>query len=286
MMHALVAGCMPASAGAGARCAQLLSRSVLACNSWQVGRDTRQAASELRAVAPFVVVREPLELVGPCTLVTNGARTVALSSAELLRQAPEPLAIALTLDGKQTVRIASWSMGRIAGVGIAELAEPFPKSGTDLVPLQLAAVSATVDTRGAPAALVWVAKEGSVFVRRAVPVHVDAIDGGGMSDEVLIRLASPDDAADGQAPIDGAPLFAWMPADPVLGRESEVVMVAVGVPYRQQTFKPRANPAIAELAGLEDLGRALPWEGGAQPEGSNELGQVAGEIRDDSRDPE
>jgi hypothetical protein len=58
------------------------------------------------------------------------------------------------------------------------------------------------------------------------------------------------------------------------------------VPYRQQTFKPRANPAIAELAGLEDLARALPWEGGAQPEGSDELGQVAGEIRDDTRDAE
>lgn len=232
-----------------------------------------------------MVVREPLELIGACTLVTNGARTVALSSAELLRNAPEPVAIALTMDGKKTLRIAQWSMGRIVGVGIAELAEPFPKTGTDLVPLQLAAVSATVDTRGAPSALVWIAKDGPLFVRRAVPVHVDAIDGGGMSDEVLVRLASPDDAADGAAPIEGAPLFSWMPADPVLGRKSEVVMVALGLPYRQKTFKPRANPALAELAGLEDLGRALPWEGPGQPEGSNELGQVAGEIRDDESGP-
>src|SRR5512135_3071288 len=135
---------MPASASARARCAHQLSAASNACNSWDVGWDQRDAANELRAVAPLVVVRETLELVGPCTLVTNGARTVALSSAELLRQAPEPLAIALTLDGKKTVRIAQWSMGRIAGVGIAELAEPFPRSGTDLVPLQLEAVSATV----------------------------------------------------------------------------------------------------------------------------------------------
>jgi hypothetical protein len=249
-----------------------------------VGRDTRKAASELRAVAPLVVVREPLELVGACTLVTNGARTVAMSSAELLRNAPEPLAIALTLDGKKTLRIAQWSMGRIVGVGIAELAEPFPKTATDLVPLDLSAVSATVDTRGAPSALVWIAKDGASFVRRAAAVHVDAIDGGGMSDEVLTRLASPDDAADGGAPIEGAPLFSWMPADPVLGRKSEVVLVAIGLPYRQKTFKPRANPPIAEVVSVEDLGRALPWEG-AQPEGSNELGQVAGEIRDDESGP-
>jgi hypothetical protein len=257
-----------------------LSPAGIACNSLQVGRDPREAASELRAVAPLVVVRETIELVGPCTLVTNGTRTVALSSAELLRQAPEPLAIALTLDGKKTVRVQSWSMGRIVGVGIAELAEPFPRSGTDIVPLQLAAVSATVDTRGAPSALVWFAKEAGGFARHAIAVHVDAIDGGGMSDDVLVQLASPDDAADGTAPIDGSPLFSWMPADPVLGRKDEVVMVALGVPYRKQAFQPRANPPIAELVGLEDLGRALPWEGAPQPEGSNELAQVAGEIRD------
>jgi len=275
---------MPAGTGALARCAQQLSPALLACKPLEVGRDTRQAASELRAVAPLVVLREPVELVGPCTIVTNGARTVVVSSAELLRKAPEPLAVALTLDGKKTLRIAQWSMGKIAGVGIAELAEPFPKTGTDLVPLDLSSVSATVDTRGAPSALVWIAKEGSLFVRRAAPVHVDAIDGGGMSDEVLTRLASPDEASDGEAPIEGAPLFSWMPADPVLGRKSEVVLVAIGLPYRQQTFKPRANPAIAELVGVEDLGRALPWEG-AVPEGSNELDQVAGEIRDDESGP-
>jgi hypothetical protein len=265
-------------------CAHQLSRVSIACNSWGVHRDEREAASELRAVAPLVVVRDGVELVGPCTLVTNGARTVALSSAELLRQAPEPLAIALTLDGTKTVRVASWSMGRITGVGIAELAEPFPKSGTDIVPLQLASVSATVDTRGAPSALVTFVREGGRLVRRAVPVHVDSIDGGEMSDDVLARLASPDDAADSTVPVAGAALFSWMPADPVLGRPSEVVLVALGLVYRQQAFKPRANAPIAELVGLEDLGRALPWEG-AQPEGSNELGQVAGEIRADESGP-
>jgi len=110
-------------------------------------------------------------------------------------------------------------------------------------------------------------------------VHVDAFDGGGMIDDI-VRLATPDDASDGDVPIDGATLFSWMPADPVLGRTSEVVAMALGLAYRNKIFKPRENPAIAELVGLEDLGRALPWQG-VVPEGSNELGQVAGEIRDD-----
>ena len=261
------AGCMPAAAGAHARCARQLSPVALACKSRGVGRDTQEAASELRAVAPLVVVREPLELVGPCTLVTNGTRTVALA-----------------MDGSRTLKIASWSMGRIVGLGIAELAEPFPRTAVDIVPLQLASVSATVDTRGAPSALVTVARTGKGFTRRAVPVHVDAIDGGGMSDEVITRLASPDEAGDVDAAIEGAPLFSWMPADPVLGRKSEVVAVALGLTYRQKTYKPRAHPALAELVGLEDLARALPWQG-EQQEGSNELGQVAGEIRADETGP-
>jgi hypothetical protein len=247
-----------------------------------MGRDTREAAGELRAVAPLVVIGSQLELVGPCTIVTNGARTVALSSAELLRQAGDPLAIAIAMNGSRTVRISQWFMGRIAGVGIAELAEPFPKD-SEIVPLDLGSVSATVDTRGAPAALVTIGYDGKVFSRRVVPVHVDAIDGGGMTDEI-VRLATPDDAADGDAPIDGAALFAWMPADPVLGRKSEVVAVALGLPYRTKIFKPRANDALAELVGLEDLGRALPWTGEEQ-EGTNDLGQVAGEIKDDGSGP-
>jgi hypothetical protein len=244
-----------------------------------MGRDTREATAELRSVAPLVVVGSQIELIGPCTIVTNGAQTVALSSAELLRQAGEPLAVVIAMNGSRTVRIARWTMGRVAGVGIAELAEPFPRDG-DIVPLDLASVSATVDTRGAPSALVTIAHDGMTFSRRVVPVHVDAFDGGGMIDDI-VRLATPDDASDGDAPIDGAALFSWMPADPVLGRNSEVVAVALGLAYRNKIFKPRANPAIAELVGLEDLGRALPWQG-VVPEGSNELGQVAGEIRDDA----
>ena len=61
-----------------------------------MARDT--SAVELRAVAPLVVLggKTP-QLVGPCTLVTNGSQVIAFSSAELLRQAGEPLAIALTM---------------------------------------------------------------------------------------------------------------------------------------------------------------------------------------------
>jgi hypothetical protein len=252
-----------------------------------VGRDTRESVAELRAVAPLIVTGPQMQLVGPCTLVTNGSQTIAFSSAELLRQAGEPLAIALTMDCKKTLPVASWSMGRTANMGIIELGKPFPfKDGkVDVAPLKLGSVCATVDTRGAPSAIVSVqrAADGKGIVRRVIPVHVDNIDGGGMSDDVLTRLASPDHADDDGVDIDGAALFSWMPPDPVLGRPSEVVVVALSVPYRQKTFKPRELPAIAELFGLDDLGRALPWEGGREKaEGSNELGQVAGEIKDEA----
>jgi hypothetical protein len=206
-----------------------------------------------------------------------------MSSAELLRHAGEPLAVALMLDGSRTLRVQSWTMGRVAGIGIAELAEPLPRAALDVVPLQLANISATVETRGAPSVLVTFTKIGTGFSRRVVPVHVDVIAGGGMSD-LLARLASPDEATDVDAPIDGAPLFSWMAPDPVLGRPSEVIVVALGLTYRHQAFKPRPNRAIAELVSLEDLGRVLPWQGEAA-EGSNELGQIAGEIRDDPSGP-
>ena len=243
-----------------------------------MGRDTRESAGELRAVAPLVVIGSPPRVVGPCTLVTNGARTVAFSSAELLRQAGEPLGIAVTRD--HVVRVASWMMGRLAGIGILELAEPLPNH-SDVVPLRLGSVMATVDTRGMPAAIVTI---GEHLERRVIPVHVDMLDGGGMSDE-LTRLASPDAAEDSGAIIDGATLFAWLAADPVLGRSSEVVAVALAIPYRAQLYKPRELPPLAELVGLEDLGRALPWTG-ETTEGSNDLNQVAGEIREEvPRDP-
>ncbi|HTR56009.1 MAG TPA: hypothetical protein VMJ10_35275 [Kofleriaceae bacterium] len=244
-----------------------------------MGRHTREQAAELRGVAPLVVLAAGgPQLVGPCTLVTNGAKTVAFSSAELLRNAGEPLAIALTLDGKRTIRVASWSLARASGLGIVELAEPFPKGGAlDVSPINVGAVCATVDTRGAPSALVTITADRG-FSRRIVPVHVDAWDGNGMSD-VVIRVASPQDAADLDAVVEGAPVYSWLPPDPVLGRPSEVVAVALAVPYRAKHVKMRDLPPLAELVGLEDLGRALPFQV-AEEEG-NDLRQVAGEIKDE-----
>lgn len=240
----------------------------------------REQAKELRAVAPLVVLQGAArKLVGPCTLVTNGAQTIAFSSAELLRRAGEPLAICVKLDGSVTIPVTSWAMGRLPGMGIIELGPIGGAFVHDVAPLTIGLVSATVDTRGAPSALVGLVAAGKGFSRRLVPVYVDHIDGGGMLDEA-IRLASPSEASDVGADIDGAPLFTWMPADPVLGRPSEVVAVALGVSYRAGTFKPRSLAALAELVGLEDLGRALPYTPQPVPEGSNELGQVAGEIGD------
>ena len=253
------------------------------CQSQRVGADTREMASELRAVAPLVVTgRESAPVcVGSCTLVTNGSQTIAFSSADLLRQAGEPLAIALTLDCKKTIPVSSWTMGRVANMGVIELGAPFPLEDgkLDVAPISLGSVYATVDTRGAPSALVTIERDGSGVKRRVIPVHVDAVDGGGMSDDVLVRLASPDSKDDVEADIDGGSLFSWLPPDPVLGRPSEVVVVALAVPYRANTFNPRTLPAIAELFGLEDLGRALPWQGDKQDDG-NTLGQIAGEIKE------
>jgi hypothetical protein len=244
----------------------------------------RASASELRCVAPLAVVGGGApKLVGPCTLVTNGTHTVAFSSAELLRQAGEPLAVLTTLDGSTKINVAQWSMARHAAIGIIDI-----PAGTqfspEITPLHVGSVCATVDTRGAPSALVTFRVEGGKIVRHVIAVHVDAVDGGGMSDDVITRLASPFDAAQVNAAIEGAPLFTWMPPDPVLGRPSEVVVVAMGVTYRAKTFKPREHVAIAELVGLEDLGRALPWAEHTPPP-TNELGQIAGEIRDDETGP-
>lgn len=245
----------------------------------------RDSAPELRAIAPLVVTGPSVELVGPCTLVTNGTRVIAFSSAELLRKAGEPLAVALTLDCKKTVPVTSWTLGRMPHMGVIELGEPFPqdRKGLDVEPLTIGSVCATVDTRGAPSALVTIARGKQAMTRRVIAVHVDVIDGGGTSDDILTRLASPDESRDAGAEIDGAALFSWMPADPVLGRKSEVLCVALASPYRAQTFRPRKLAALAELYGLDDLGRALPWQGAADD--GNELQQVAGEIRDDETGP-
>jgi hypothetical protein len=249
-----------------------------------MGRDTRESSNELRSIAPLILLgSKPAKLVGACTLVTNGSKTIGFSSAELLRTAPDGLAVATKMDGSQAISVASWSMGRHSGLGIIELGPlapgftPNPK--LDITPLPLGAIMASVDTRGAPSALVTIVKtESGVFSRRLIPVHVDAMDGGGMSDEIT-RLASPSDKPDDGAICDGASLFSWLPADPVLGRKSEVVVVALALTYHRKMYKPRDLGPIAELIGLEDLGRALPW-GEKVAEDSNELGQVTGEIRD------
>jgi hypothetical protein len=247
-----------------------------------VSRDPRESVRELRGIAALIVTGETPQLVGPCTLVTNGTTTIAFSSSELLRAAGEPLAIALTLDCKQTFPVTAWHLSRTPHLGMIDLGTAFPSDpGLDVEPLQMGAVCATVDTRGAPSALVTVQWTGSAFERRVIPVHVDAMDGGDMSDDVITRLASPDDPGDVEIPVDGAPLFSWMPADPVLGRPPEVVAVALASAYRERTFKPRELPAIAELWGLDDLGRVLPWRTDEHAP-TNDLGQVAGEMVLDS----
>jgi len=220
--------------------------------------------------------------------VTNGSQTIAFSSSELLRQAGEPLAIALTLDCKKTIPVTSWSLGRIPHMGIIQLGGPFPFHDTelDVAPLRIRSVCATTDTRGAPSALVSVQRSsnGHAVTRRLISVHVDSLDGAGMSDH-LTRLASPMQPDDVDVEIDGASLVSWMPPDPVLGRASETLVVALAVPYRGKMFKPRELAPLAELFGLDDLARALPWRI-SQPEGSNELEQVAGELTSEDRDME
>ena len=270
---------MPA-AGGRRRAVWLLSRGRGACHAALVGRPVRDSAEELRAVAALVVGGE---LVGPCTLVTSGAQTIGFSSAELLRAAGQPLEIALTFDGARRLPVASWMIGH-GGIGLVELGAPVPAGERlDVVALPLGAVFASLETRGAPAGLVTIEGRAKGWSRRVVPVHVDAVDGGAgpgaawSADEVLAQLATPVDPADARVPVAGAPLFAWLPPDPVLGRRSEVVVVALGLPERTPAFQPRGAPPIAQLVGLEDLGRALSWAAG---EAGNELAQVAGEIRD------
>jgi len=244
----------------------------------------RERARELRAVAPLVsIAGNKLTLISTCTLVQNAGKTIAFSSADALRRGGEQLGIALTLDGKRTVPVASWTMGRDSRVALIELAGPFIDApGFDVTPLSIGAVCASIDTRGAPAALVSlvVDVEDGKFVRHAVPVQVDTVEAGGMSDDASSYLATAIEQDPDDLTVDGSVLFAWLPPDPVLGRPSEVVALALAVPYRNKTAQPRDRPAVAELCGLTDLGTALPFDQ-AGSEASNELGQVAGEIRED-----
>jgi hypothetical protein len=222
--------------------------------------DSRESTPELRCVAPLAVGGR---LVGPCMLITNGAQTIAVASSEVLRQAGEPLVIVTRLDGTASLPIKAWQLAQHSAIGIVALEEG-TRFTPEVYPLHLASLSAAVETRGAPAALVTVRSEGGAFARTVVGVTIELDDGGGMSDDVM-RIAKPVDPLD--APIDGAPIFAWMPPDPVLGRGSEVIAIAIGVRVQNRI----------ELISLEDAGRALPWAEQTPPP-SNELVQVAGEI--------
>ncbi|MFT3694869.1 MAG: hypothetical protein QM831_17095 [Kofleriaceae bacterium] len=220
--------------------------------------DGREATPELRCVAPLVVGDR--QLVGSCTIITNGAHAIAVASSEVLRQAGEPLHIVTRLDGSQRIVVKQWSLARHAAIGIIDLGEGTPFT-PDVHPLHLGSLSAAVETRGAPAALVVIVPG---YQREIIAIDLIKDDGGGMADDVVLA-AKP--TTETQAIVDGAPLFAWMPPDPVLGRTSEVIVVALGISSRGRI----------ELVGLEDVGRALPWAEHTPPP-SNELDQVAGEI--------
>jgi hypothetical protein len=186
-------------------------------------------------------------------LVENAGKTLGITSAEILRAYQgAQLRVLTELDGSQYVDVTNIGMGRYAGVGLLELARAIPDGG-GVKPLGLDHVNATSDTRGAPAAIVTITP---AFERMLIPVHVDSDDGGGMSD-TLTRIASPIEPAHVGLAIEGAPVFVWFPPNPALGRPGEVLAVAIAYPYRAQTAKPRELPVLAELVGLDDLGRAL-----------------------------
>ena len=222
--------------------------------------DSRVGAAELRCVAPLVGHGE---LAGVCLLITNGVQTIAVASSEVLRRAGEPLVILTRLDGSSSLPVTRWQLARHAALGIVELGEGAPFT-PEIHPLHLGMLSAAVETRGAPVALVTARAVDVRYARDVIAVQIALDDGGGMSDEIF-RLATAIDPR--EALPDGAPLFAWMPPDPVLGRSSEVIAVALGVKSRDRI----------ELVGLEDAGRALPWAEQTPPP-STELVQVAGEI--------
>ena len=259
-------------AGTRPRQLRILLRS---CQSDRVhGRDPH--ARELRSVAPLLVEGE---LIGPILLVRNGKRTIGATYAELLRPyVGAQFTIATMLDGSERIAVGNWGLSRNSGLGLLELVSPID-TGLDVRPLELGSVCATVDTRGAPATLVGIVREGSGFSRTWIPVQVDKDDGGGGGViDVVMRLASPlEDEHVGKA-VDGASLFAWFPPNPALGRAGEVLVMGLAYPYRGFA-KPRERPVLAEIIGLDDLGRALI--AAEKPEEREpDLLQVAGEIED------
>lgn len=227
-------------------------------------------------MAPLIVAATR-ELIAPVLLVTNGAKTIAVTSAELLRPwDPKQLAVLTKLDGSAQAPVASWGMGRYSGIGLIDLAGPLTPTA-EVVPLPIANVCASLDTRGAPSAISTIMVANGRMARELIGVHVDVVDTGGMSDDIG-RLASPIDANHAGAPVDGGILFTWFPPDKLLGRSSEVLAVAMTYPYRSGAFAPRKPlPAIAELIGLDDLGRALIDSGATAPD-RPELHEVTGEI--------
>ena len=113
-----------------------------------------------------------------------------------------------------------------------------------------------------------------------VGLRVDERDGNSI---VGGAIAAVDGTLTG-SPLDGGPacsVDAFCQAD--LGGAQE--LVALACKYNHKTFKPRDLPAIAELFGLEDLGRALPWSAAEREAkaSTNDLGQVAGEIKEVQR---
>lgn len=234
------------------------------------GRDAR----ELRSVAPLLVEGE---LVGSVMLVRNGNKTIGATDAELLRpHVGAQLTVATMLDGSAVVPVGNWGLSRNGGLCLIELVNPV-ETGLDVRPLGLDAVCATVDTRGAPAALVGIIREGKGFARSWVPVQVDRDSTIGANDP-MSRIASPLEDAHVGMRVDGASLFAWFPPNPALGRGGEVLVLGIAQAYRGFA-KPRERPVMAAIVGLDDLGRALIAAQKTE-EREPELAQVAGEIED------
>jgi hypothetical protein len=235
-------------------------------------RDRDRDARELRSVAPLLVDGV---LIGPVTLVRNGAKTIGVADAELLRpHVGAALTVATMLDGSATAAVGHWGLSRKTELGLIELASPLD-AGLDVRPIELGAVCGSLDTRGAPAALVGIVRDGPRFARTHVPVVLDKDEGGDAADAVL-HLASPLDDDHVGMRVEGATLWAWFPPNPALGRSGEVLVLGLAQAYRGFS-KPRPHPVIAEIVGLDDLGRALLIAHKAE-EREPELRQVAGEI--------
>lgn len=224
-------------------------------------------APELRAVAPLIAHGSRRRLIGTAMVVAHGDRMIAVANAELLRDAGDvPLAIATRLDLTESVMVESWISGR-AATAFLELAGPLPLGDVEALPIS--AVHATVRVY-APSAVVWIEHTTTGCVRRLAPVVLKGDDAGGMTDGDVYFAHAIEPIATHQSPLAGAPLFAWLPADPVLRRGSAVVAFALALPTERD--------ALAELIGLDDLGRVLL--AAREQVVASEQATVAGEIDD------